>query len=252
MRNLSNSSSSTRTMAWLGSPSTVPTCWPGRRPSSAAPRGRPARPASAPSPGTGAASRRRSACRPRSRPAGRPDGCAVRTGPASLPRQAEDSRRGRGLESPLMPRYRPVDTDQSFPALEERGARALARARRLPRDAAPARGRAPVRVLRGPADRQRRARRAPRAVARLQGHLPPLQDDVRLPRPAQGGLGLSRPAGRARGRAPARHHAPSTRSSSTASRSSTSAAASRCSPTSRSGTASPSGSGSGSTSTTPT
>ena len=63
-----------------------------------------------------------------------------------------------------------------------------------------------------------------------------------LPGAPQGGLGLPRPAGRARGRAPARHHAPSTRSRSTGSRSSTSAAASRCSPTSRSGTGSRSGS----------
>ena len=60
-------------------------------------------------------------------------------------------------------------------------------------------------LLRGPADRQRPARRAPRAGARLQGHLPALQDDARLPRRAQGRLGLPRPAGRDRRRAAARH-----------------------------------------------
>ena len=61
-------------------------------------------------------------------------------------------------------------------------------------------------LLRGPADRQRAARRPPRAGARVQGHLPALPDDARALRRAQGRLGLPRPAGRDRGRAEARLH----------------------------------------------
>ena len=61
-----------------------------------------------------------------------------------------------------------------------------------------------VRLLRGPADRQRPPRLPPRARARVQGHLPALPDDARLLRRAQGRLGLPRPAGRDRGRAEAR------------------------------------------------
>ena len=44
-------------------------------------------------------------------------------------------------------------------------------------------------LLGGPADRQRQARRPPRPRARVQGHLPALQDDARLPGRAQGRLG---------------------------------------------------------------
>ena len=61
-------------------------------------------------------------------------------------------------------------------------------------------------LLRGPADRQRAAGLPPRARARVQGHLPPLPDDARALRRAQGRLGLPRPAGRDRGRAEARLH----------------------------------------------
>ena len=57
----------------------------------------------------------------------------------------------------------------------------------------------------GPPDGQRQARLAPRHRAHLQGPLPALQDDARLPRAAQGRLGHARPAGGARGRAPPRH-----------------------------------------------
>ena len=55
-------------------------------------------------------------------------------------------------------------------------------------------------VLRGAADGQRPPGLAPRPSARLQGHLPALQDDARLLRRAQGRLGLPRPAGRDRRR----------------------------------------------------
>src|SRR5215213_3784213 len=79
-------------------------------------------------------------------------------------------------------------------------ARALARARRVPRFDAPARGSAPLRLLRRTPDRQRPAGQPPRAGARVQGRLPALQDDARPPGHAQGRLGLPRAAGRARGR----------------------------------------------------
>ena len=81
---------------------------------------------------------------------------------------------------------------------------ALARRRRLRALARqPRRGRG-LELLRGPADRQRPPRLPPRPRPRLQGRLPALQDDVRLPGAAQGRLGLPRPAGRARGRKAAR------------------------------------------------
>jgi len=51
-----------------------------------------------------------------------------------------------------------------------------------------------VGLLRGPADRERSAGLPPRSLARLQGHLPPLSDHARLPRRAQGRLGLPRAA----------------------------------------------------------
>src|ERR1700674_65347 len=60
------------------------------------------------------------------------------------------------------------------------GAGALARARGVRAVAAPTRGRATVGVLRGTADGERSAGHPPRAVARVQGHLSPLQDDERL------------------------------------------------------------------------
>ena len=73
------------------------------------------------------------------------------------------------------------------------------------RSLAQPRGRRGLELLRGPADRQRPPRLPPRPRPRLQGRLPALPDDVRLPGAAQGGLGLPRPAGRARGRKAARH-----------------------------------------------
>ena len=85
------------------------------------------------------------------------------------------------------------------------GPRALARARRLRPLARRPRGGRGLELLRGPADRQRPARLPPRPRPRLQGHLPALPGDVRLPGAAQGRLGLPRPAGRDRGRKTARH-----------------------------------------------
>ena len=85
-----------------------------------------------------------------------------------------------------------------------RGARALARSRGVRAVAADARRGAAMGLLRGPSDRERPAGLPPRAVARLQGHLPALSDDARPPRGAQGGLGLPRAAGGDRRRREAR------------------------------------------------
>ena len=83
--------------------------------------------------------------------------------------------------------------------------RALARGGRLRPLARQPRGRPGLELLRGPADRQRPSRLPSRPRPRLQGRLPALPHDVRLPGAAQGGLGLPRAAGRARGRKAARH-----------------------------------------------
>ncbi len=95
-----------------------------------------------------------------------------------------------GPRAPLRAcRSRPV-----VPRARGAGPRALARARRLPRVDPPPRGRRAVRLLRGSAHRQRPARVPPRALARVQGRVPALQDDARPPRPPQGRLGLPRAA----------------------------------------------------------
>ena len=63
-----------------------------------------------------------------------------------------------------------------------------------------------VDVLRGPADRERHARRPPRRGPGLQGRLPAVQDHAGPPRRPQGRLGLPRAAGRDRRREGARLH----------------------------------------------
>ena len=146
----------------------------------------------------------------------------------------------------------PVDARQSFPELEEEVLERWRERDVFHESVAPPRGRRAVGLLRGPADRQRPPGLPPRPGARLQGHLPALQDDDRPPRRAQGRLGLPRPAGGDRRRAAARLQRQAGHRGATASPSSTSSAASRSSSSSRSGTRSPSGSASGSTSTTPT
>ncbi len=75
-----------------------------------------------------------------------------------------------------------------------RGARLLARAEDLRQEPGAVRGPPRVGVLRGPAHRQRHARRPPHRGARLQGRLPPLPHHAGLPRGPQGRLGLPRPA----------------------------------------------------------
>ena len=114
----------------------------------------------------------------------------------NLSDRSRSSSRPTSRAYPLSPCRRTVGRSQPLVPAPRRGRpRALARARRLPRVAAPPRGRRPLGLLRGPAHCQRPARRPPRAGARVQGHLPPLQDHARLLRRAQGRLGLPRPAG---------------------------------------------------------
>ena len=91
-------------------------------------------------------------------------------------------------------RHRPI-----VPRARGPGARALARARRLPRVDPPPRGLAAIHLLRGPAHRERAPGLPPRPGARVQGRLPALPDDARPLRAPQGWLGLPRPAGGARG-----------------------------------------------------
>ena len=134
------------------------------------------------------------------------------------------------LEStPLCRRIQPVDPAPIVPRARAAGARALARARRVPRVDSAARGQPAVRVLRGPAHRQRPARGAPRPEPRVQGRLPALQDDARPSRRrarAAGTATACRSSSRSR-----RSSASSRRrtSSATAWPSSTPSAASRCS-----------------------
>ena len=102
--------------------------------------------------------------------------------------------------------YRPVPAQVDLPALEREVLDLVAGARRLRALAGRHRRRPAVRLLRGPADRQRHARHPPRRGAGVQGRVPALPHHEGLPRPAQGRLGLPRPAGRDRGREGARLH----------------------------------------------
>src|SRR5215213_11421533 len=77
------------------------------------------------------------------------------------------------------PSPRAAAAERLLPRAGGAGAGALARAGRVPGHAAQPRGRPALRVLRGPADRERLPGRAPRAGPRLQGRLPALQDDDR-------------------------------------------------------------------------
>ena len=101
--------------------------------------------------------------------------------------------------------------------------------RHLPTFARTDRRRSALDLLRGPADRQRQARHAPRRGPGLQGRLPALQDHAGLPGRPQGRLGLPGTARRGGGREGARPLGQAARSRSTASRSSTRSAGSRCS-----------------------
>ena len=104
-------------------------------------------------------------------------------------------------------RRRPVEP--VVPADRGSGARLLGRRRHLPgqrRAARRGRGRRQrVRLLRRPALRQRAAALRPPADRLRQGPGAALPDDARAPRRAPLRLGHPRPAGRARGDAPARH-----------------------------------------------
>ncbi len=95
--------------------------------------------------------------------------------------------------------YQPVDAGQSFPELEQTVLERWRERDVFHESIRRREGAARVRVLRGAADRQRAARLAPRAGARVQGRVPALQDDARPPGAPQGRLGHARPAGGARG-----------------------------------------------------
>ena len=103
-----------------------------------------------------------------------------------------------------MARYRSVDPSQSFPKLEEQILERWRERDVFHESVRRRRGLPGVRLLRGAADGERPALLAPRPEPRLQGCLPPLQDDARPPGAPQGRLGLPRPAGRAPDRAQAR------------------------------------------------
>ncbi len=118
-----------------------------------------------------------------------------RPAPVNPPALARIIRRGR------IPASRPPPV---LPRARGARARALARERRLRALARSARGGGDLELLRGAADGERKAACRTRALPRLQGHLPALPHDARLPSATQGRLGLPRIAGRARGRAGAR------------------------------------------------
>ena len=130
-----------------------------------------------------------------------PAGCRRRFGDSAIRREGLSRAL---LESTARGPLRPRRFGAVLPCPRAEGARAMARARRVPRVDPPPRGRGALRLLRGPAHGQRQARVSPRPLARLQGRLPALQDDARPLRAPQGGLGLPRPAGRARDREAAR------------------------------------------------
>lgn len=94
------------------------------------------------------------------------------------------------------PTYRQVPP-RSTARARARSARLLARAEDLRQEPGAVRGTPRVGVLRGPAHRERHARRPPHRGTRLQGRLPALPHHARLPRGPQGRLGLPRPARRA-------------------------------------------------------
>ena len=150
-----------------------------------------------------------------------------------------------------MPRYRPVDTNQSFPALEER---VLGRWREhdVFHETLRRREGAPLYVFYEGPPTANGAPGAHHVLSRVFKDIFPRYKTMcgyHVPRKAGWdchGLPVELEVERQLGIS-SKHEIEST-----ASRSSTSAAASRCSPTSRSGTGSPSGSRSGSTSTTPT
>ena len=172
------------------------------------------------------------ACGTRSRPGRRREARAGATVP-------EARERGVARHRPRITRHAALPAGGHQPELPRArgaGARALARARRLPRDAAPPRGGAAVRVLRGTADRQR-PRPAPitcsRACSRTSSPATRRCAATTCPARPAGTATACRSSWRSSASSAS---APSTRSRRTASPSSTSAAASRSSPTSRSGT----------------
>ena len=104
------------------------------------------------------------------------------------------------------PKYRQVPAQVDLPALEHDVLDFWREQQDLRQEPRAVRGPPRVGLLRGPAHRQRHARRPPHRGPRLQGRLPALPHHEGLPRRPQGRLGLPRPAGRARRREGARLH----------------------------------------------
>ena len=105
-----------------------------------------------------------------------------------------------------VPPHRALPKTPDFPALEQEVLERW-RERDIFRESVRRReGAEPFVFYEGPPTANGRPGLPPRAGARVQGHLPPLPDDARALRRAQGRLGLPRPAGRDRGRAEARLH----------------------------------------------
>src|SRR4029453_3448589 len=75
-------------------------------------------------------------------------------------------------------------SEGELPRARARGARVLARGRRVPPPARAAKGGPALGLLRGPADSQRQTRRPPRGGEDVQGRLPSLQGDDGTLRPA--------------------------------------------------------------------
>ncbi len=113
---------------------------------------------------------------------------------------ASSLQRGRGVWCFGGGDVRAGRSEGELPRARARGARVLARGRRVPPPARAAQGGPALGLLRGSADRERAAGDPPHRVPDVQGRLPPLQGDDGSLRSAQGRLGLPRPPGRARGR----------------------------------------------------
>ena len=96
-------------------------------------------------------------------------------------------------------RYTPVPPQVDLPAMEREVLALWEDAKTFDTSLRQTEGGPTVDVLRGPADGERPARRAPRGGPGLQGRLPAVQDHAGLPRGPEGRLGLPRPPRRDRG-----------------------------------------------------
>ena len=122
--------------------------------------------------------------------------------------RSERSRPSSALTPPRMPNPvpRPLPPKPDFPRLEEEVLQRWRERDVFHESVRRRQGAEPYVFYEGPPTANGRPGSAPRAGARVQGHLPALPDHARPLRRAQGRLGLPRPAGRDRGRAEARLH----------------------------------------------